>query len=103
LYTAAGANPSGVPTQLPHERSLHECNGECSTSKKTKEKPTPTGHSTQRQGRKERIHPRSKMNNDKGKKGLMNQVCDAGVVTDLQDNEVQEETMEIIDKLLFKL
>jgi len=33
----------------------------------------------------------------------MNQVRDAGVVTDLQDNEIQEETMEIIDELLFKL
>ena len=47
--------------------------------------------------------PCSKTNEDKGKKGLLDQVCDAGVVMDLQDNEVQEETMEIIDKLLFKL
>jgi len=43
---------------------------------------------------------RSKTNNDKG---LMNQVRNAGVVTDLQDNEVQEETMEVIEELLFRL
>ena len=33
----------------------------------------------------------------------MDQVCDIGVVTDLQDEEVQEEMGEIIDELLFKL
>jgi hypothetical protein len=43
------------------------------------------------------------MNDDKGKKGLMDQVCNAGVVTDLKDNKVQEETVEVINELLFKL
>ena len=43
---------------------------------------------------------RSKTNDEKE---LMDQVRDAGVVTDLQDNEMQEETMEVIDELLFKL
>ena len=33
----------------------------------------------------------------------MDQICDAGVVTDLKDNEMQEETIEVIDELLFKL
>jgi len=33
----------------------------------------------------------------------MDQVRDAGVITDLQDNEIQEEAMEIIEELLFKL
>jgi len=47
--------------------------------------------------------PHSRTNEGKEKKGLMDQVCNAGVVTDLQDNEMQEETMEIIDELLFKL
>ena len=46
--------------------------------------------------------PHSKTNDDKGKKGLMDQVRDAGVVTDLQDTKVPEETGEVIDKLLFK-
>jgi len=49
---------------------------------------------------KKEYTPRSKTNDDKG---LMNQVRDAGIVTDLQDNEVQEETMEVIEELLFKL
>jgi len=33
----------------------------------------------------------------------MDQVRNAGVVTDLQDDEVQEEMKEVVDKLLFKL
>ena len=43
------------------------------------------------------------MNDNKGNKGLMDQVHNAGVITDLQDDEIKEETMEVIDKLLFKL
>jgi len=48
---------------------------------------------------KKEYTPHSKTNDDKG---LMNQVRDTGVVTDLQDNEVQEETMEVIEELLFE-
>lgn len=47
--------------------------------------------------------PRSKKNDDTGKKNVMDQVRDAGVVTNLRDTEVQEETKEAIDELLFKL
>jgi len=61
--------------------------------------PTPVATYNDREEKKE-YTPRSKTNDDKG---LMDQVCDIGVVMDLQDNEVQEETMEVIDKLLFKL
>ena len=61
--------------------------------------PTPVATYNDREEKKE-YTPRSKTNDDKG---LMDQVCDIGVVMDLQDNEVQEEMMEVIDKLLFKL
>jgi len=49
---------------------------------------------------KKEYTPHLKTNDDKG---LMNQVRDAGIVTDLQDNEVQEEMVEVIEELLFKL
>jgi len=61
--------------------------------------PTPVVTYSDKEEKKE-YTPRLKTNDDKG---LMNQVRDAGVVTDLQDNEVQEETMEVIEELLFKL
>jgi hypothetical protein len=61
--------------------------------------PTPVATHSDREERRE-YAPRSKTNDDKG---LMDQVRDAGVVTDLQDNEIQEETVEVIDELLFKL
>ena len=61
--------------------------------------PTPVVTYSDREEKKEHT-PHSKTNDDKG---LMNQVRNAGVVTDLQDNEVQEETMGVIKELLFKL
>jgi len=61
--------------------------------------PTPVATHSDREGREEHAH-RSKTNDNKG---LMDQVRDAGVVSDLQDDEIKEETMEVIDELLFKL
>ena len=68
--------------------------------RRTRRNPPPpvTTHSDRKE-RKE-VAPRSNTNNE-GE--LMDQVHDAGVVTDLQDNEIQEEAMEIIEELLFKL
>ena len=54
--------------------------------------PTPVATHSDREERKE-YTPRSKTNDDKGNKGLM----------DLQDDEIKEEMMEVIDELLFKL
>jgi hypothetical protein len=61
--------------------------------------PTPVATHSDREERRE-YAPHLKMNDNKG---LMDQVRNAGVVMDLQDNEVQEETLEVIDELLFKL
>ena len=73
------------------------------TRRRSRRNPPPSVTTPSDREEQREYTPCSRTNNDNRKNGLMDQVCDTGVVMDLHDEEVQEEIGEIIDELLFKL